>query len=134
MKNSNEVTEILDKCLCFSLHRLFNEKLRQDMITFSYVSGEQISAHVSHCVLIGMNLLIGFYLSDVLSIRATFKKIQIHENICSSILIYLKLLQNMSAAQYLFGSAQMTDCTIHQYSDLAKAYHIISSFEALKVS
>lgn len=34
----------------------------------------------------------------------------------------------------LFGSARMTDCTIHQYSDLAKAYHIVSSFKALEVS
>lgn len=59
-----------------------------------------MSAHVSHCVLIVINLLIGLYLSDVLSICATFKKIQIQENICSSIPIHLKLFQNMSAAQY----------------------------------
>lgn len=39
MKNSNEVTEILDKRLWFPLQRLFKENLRQNMMTFSYDSG-----------------------------------------------------------------------------------------------
>lgn len=120
----------------FMVFFTFNENFRLDMMTFSYDRGEQRSVHVSHCVLIVPNLLIEFYLSDILSIHATFNKIQIHKNISSSILIYLKLLQNTSAGQYntFFGSAWMTDCTRDQYSDLAKAYHIISSFKALKVS
>lgn len=86
----------------FMVFFTFNENFRLDMMTFSHERGEEISVHVSHCVLIVPNLLTGLYLFDILSIHATFNKIQIHENICSSILMYLKLLQNTSAAQYLF--------------------------------
>lgn len=62
----------------FMVFFTFNENFRLDMMTFPYDRGEQISVHVSHCVLIVPNLLIEIYLSDILSIHATLNKIQIH--------------------------------------------------------
>lgn len=133
MKNSNKVTEILDECLWFSLHRLFNEKLRQDMMTFSCLWRTDVRSCFSLCV--NRDQLtywfISFwcfkYMCYLQKNTDTEKYLFIHS--------YLpETTPKHECCSILFGSARMTDCTIHQYSDLAKAYHIVSSFKALEVS